>query len=349
MAASTAYFQQPPPETDPEFVIRTETQLVLVPFHVVHKKKYVADLRAEEIQVLEDGMPQKVAILEGPQDWKNGGRTIPIEVTLLLDVSLSVMNQSLLDSFSIKETLLDGLGDGVSVSIYGFARRLKRFVGPTSDVEKLGGALKKAYGFAHGGTRLYEAIMKSSQDAANSGANATRLMIILSDGFPTSDADPEKAGMVANYYGITLYPVVLGHDRIVKQAAAQQGGLRGWNPARGKDRVWGGRSLPGVGAPRVRQQGQKDRTSRAHAQESRMAKFAGLGAATGGRSFDPKTVNNMMIREIMRSIVKQVKAEYVAGYYPASTGGEQTVRQVQVTLLSKKRGKLYGGKRLVAH
>ena len=80
-----------------------------------------------------------------------------------------------------------------------------------------------------------------------------------------------------------------------------------------------------------------------------MAKFASLGAATGGRSFDPKTVNNMMIREIMRSIVKQVKAEYVAGYYPASTGGEQTVRQVQVTLLSKKRGKLYGGKRLVAH
>ncbi len=109
-----AFCQQPqkPPE-DTGLVFRTETKLALVPFHVVNKGKYVRDLKAEDIQLLEDGAAQKLVLFEAPATLR---RAVPVEVIMLFDVSLSVMNEDLLDSFALKETLLDGLGpsDGIS-------------------------------------------------------------------------------------------------------------------------------------------------------------------------------------------------------------------------------------------
>ena len=69
---------------------------------MIHKNKYVADLRSGEVQLLEDGAPRKIAIFEGTPELARGERTIPIEMVLRLDVSLSVMNKNLLDSFSIQ-------------------------------------------------------------------------------------------------------------------------------------------------------------------------------------------------------------------------------------------------------
>ena len=58
---------EPPQQAgDPGFVIRTESTLVLVPFHVVRKKQYVEGLGAQDIQLLEDGAEQRLAIFEGP-------------------------------------------------------------------------------------------------------------------------------------------------------------------------------------------------------------------------------------------------------------------------------------------
>ena len=44
---------------DAGFVIRTESNLVLTPFHVVQKKKFVEGIAPEDLQILEDGRPQK--------------------------------------------------------------------------------------------------------------------------------------------------------------------------------------------------------------------------------------------------------------------------------------------------
>ncbi len=59
--------------------------------------------------------------------------------------------------------------------------------------------------------------------------------------------------------------------------------------------------------------------------------------------------SNMIVREILRSIVRQIKSEYVAGYFPSDRGAERMVRQVEVKPRSKKKGKLYRGQRLVAY
>jgi VWFA-related protein len=344
--------RQKPGEAEPGLVIRTETNLVLVPFHVVHKGKYVEDLGVEDIQLLEDGVAKRIALFEGPQGG-SARRTTPVEIILLLDVSLSVMNWNLLDSLSLKDTLLDGLGDHVTISIYAFAGRLKRFTRPTRDVEKLKAALGAAYGYAHGGTRLYEAIMQTARDAASSGTNATRLMLVLSDGLSTTKRRPDDAVQVANVFGIPLYPVVLGHDRVVKQANRGETQLGGGPPLRGG--TWGNRPPPGA-AQRGRlpggmpaEQRREEREARARDLELRMAEFAATGTETGGRSFDPKIVNNAMIREIFESLVKQINAEYVVGYYPPSPGDNRRAHQIQVTLRDKNRGKIYGGSRMAVY
>jgi len=80
-----------------------------------------------------------------------------------------------------------------------------------------------------------------------------------------------------------------------------------------------------------------------------MADFAAVAELTGGRSFDPININNKLLRGIFRSLVKQVQAEYVVGYYPNSDGAAEKPRQVAVELLDEKTGKLYGGRRLVVH
>ncbi len=337
--------QKPPAAASPEFVVRTETQLVLVPFHVVRQGKYVEGLQAKDIRLLEDGVPQDVAVFEGPPKTRTG-RSIPVEVMLLLDVSLSVMNSSLLDGLVLKETVLDGLGDNVGISVYAFARRLKRFTFPTSDVAKLGAALTSAYEFSHGGTRLYEAVMETCRDAVQRGA-ATRLMVILSDSFSTTNTPPEHALAAARQLGVTLYPVVLGHDRVIQQALRAEGRSAGRGPVDVPDRARSNRRRGDSAGGRLGLPGQLDRQAQARDREVRMAEFAAMGEATGGRSFDPKTVNSAVLRAILQTIVAQVQAEYVAGYYPASLDKPAAPRQVQVTLLDKKTGKLYGGHRLV--
>jgi hypothetical protein len=68
-----------------ETIIRTETHLALLRFHAVHKNQYVDNLQPEDIQLLEDGKPQKLALFEGPRT-AGGQRQTPLEVILLFDV-----------------------------------------------------------------------------------------------------------------------------------------------------------------------------------------------------------------------------------------------------------------------
>jgi hypothetical protein len=51
-----------------------------------------------------------------------------------------------------KETLLDGLGDRVGISVYAFAARFKRFTTPTRDPEKLKSAFDGVFRFSHAGS-----------------------------------------------------------------------------------------------------------------------------------------------------------------------------------------------------
>lgn len=346
-AAVLPAFGQTPPaaDADPGFVIRTETNLVLTPFHVMRKKKYVEGISPDQVRVFEDGREQQVALFEGPAVEGAEARRTPVEIILLLDVSLSVMNRSLLDVHTLKEELLDDLDENVSIGVYAFANKLTRLTRPTRDLQRLQAALDKAYELADGGTRLYEAVMQTCRDASQMGP-ASRFLLVLSDGFPTGKAPPDYAVHAARAYGIPVYPVILGHQKIVERS--QGGGGRNQGSYRGQQRqVWGNSRAPRPGqAPAS---GQSERLARARAQEERMAVFADIGGATGGQAFDPPQVSNKALRRVFRGLAEQVKAEYLIGYYPDSVDDEKTPHQVELRLSESVDGKMYGGARVVVH
>ena len=321
-----------PPLEGSDFVITAESNLVVVPLHVYQKKKSVNGLQKEAFEVREDGALQDIAFVEGPSgEDGESTRTVPTEIIFLIDFSYSVMTPGLLDFTTVRSTLMEGLRDDVMLSIYGFASKLKRFTGPTRDLEKLQWALDQAYEAEAGGSRVYEAIMQTARSASSQGGGTvSRMMVVFSDGLSTTNMSPDMVVQVAQMYGIPLYPVVLGHDRIIRRTQQRQ--------RRGVGELGPNRRPV---APR--------RWATGREQESKMRIFAELGARTGGRSYDLEVLNSKVLRQILGSLSELAETEYVGGYYPRTVDEELTQHHVQVSLVSEEIGRLYGGSRLVVH
>jgi VWFA-related protein len=307
-------------------VFRTETTLALVRFHVVRKHTYVDDLKPEDVILLEDGLPRKVKVFEG---GRLAPRTIPIEMTLLFDNSGSVTEAGLLDPLAYQTSLLDNL-ENVRLAVYTFTSTLRRQCRPTRDPAELAAALGRVLDSRSGpqvesiplqlppgrkggeGTWLFEAIMATAKEAAAEPGQATRMLVVFSDGFPTTNTPPEDAAAVLSELGIPLYPVVLGHANI---AALKAGGRLGW--------------------PQMA--------------ELFMADFARLAELTGGRSFDPPVIDVAVVRQILAAMAGQVLCEYVVGFQPEQSSGAPRPHRLQVKLRSKDLGTLQGGFRTVTH
>lgn len=363
-----ALAQAPEGEDDgPGLVIKAESNLVVVPLHVYEKKSSVNGLGREAFQLFEDGVPQNIAFVEGPpaEGESVEERTVPTEIIFLIDFSYSVMSPGLLDFNTIRSAMLDGLRKDVQISIYGFANRLKIFTGPTRDLAKLQTALDQSFASEAGGSRVYEAIMQTARHAANRGGNVSRMMVVFSDGLSTTNLDPELVVRSANAFGIPLYPVILGHERIAKRAqglvggGAAYGGLgfgggagghRQPNPAGlGGGNQNGARPGEPQFGPRAQPQGNLNRQSNVRVQETLQQVFADLGPKTGGRSYDLPVINNKVIRQILGSLSTLAETEYVVGYYPTTVDEELSAHQVEVRLTSEEIGQLYGGQRFVVH
>ena len=331
------------PVGNPDLIITAESNLVVVPFHVYRNKSSINGLGAESFELLEDGVVQEIAFVEGPPaDGGSHVRTVPTEIIFLIDFSFSVMTPGLLDFTTIRNTMLEGLREDVMISVYGFASKLKRFTGPTRDPAKLQRALDLAYASEAGGSRVYEAIMQTARDASSGGGNVSRMMIVFSDGFSTTKLKPELVVGAANAFGIPIYPVVLGHDRIVKQA-------QGIRTGRMNIPINPGLREPGRRGPRAAA-GASDRAARSRAQERRQMTFADFGPKTGGRSYDLDVINSkVMGRKSLKSLSTLAETEYIAGYYPKAVDEELTAHRVEIRLVSQEIGRMYGGRRTVLH
>ena len=328
-----------------DLIITAESNLVIVPLHVYKKKRSVNGLGPEAFELLEDGVVQDIAFVEGPHDEPDQGRTVPTEIIFLIDFSYSVMQPGLLDFVTIRSALLDHLRDDVFISIYGFAGTLKRFTGPTRDLAKLQRAVDNVYAAEAGGSKVYEAIIQTARDATSRGGNMSRMMIVFSDGMSTTKLDPNIAVQAANVLGIPIYPVILGHDRLVRKAQGERAFIGGRHPT---PRAGNNRNN-NVGPLPPQRRNPNRAGSNLRAQENRMRVFADIGYQTGGRSFDPMVINNQVIRQILGSLSKLAQTEYVVGYYPRSTDTERTGHHVEVRLTDSQIGTLYGGRRLIVH
>jgi len=160
-----------------------------------------------DVEVLEDGKPQKIALFEGGRFYP---RTVPLEIALLFYCSGSVQFAGTLDPHVFDENLLKE-HENVALAIYAFSDNLVRLTGPTRDGPALRKAMDAVRAVPAGDTPLFGDIAETARDAASIGGNATRMMVIFSDGQADYDDIGGYGGAVdaAKRLGISLYPVLL--------------------------------------------------------------------------------------------------------------------------------------------
>jgi hypothetical protein len=328
-------------------VFRTETSLAVVRFHVIRDKRYVTNLLQTDVQLLEDGQPRRITLFEGGQSKP---RATPVDVMVLFDISGSVTQEGLLDPLVFKTSLLDAIPHA-RLGVYGFGGNLLRFCRPTRDMEVLKSAFSRVLNFRsgsrprpdvirlslppkrksnfQGGTWIFESVLAGAREAAAFPGDATRMIIVFSDGFPTTTTRPEDVTPAIREMGIPVYPVVLGHRKLVEQIKQVQ--------------------ESGYNRQGVLNDGARDRLGRLQMQEQEIQEFARLGELTGGRSIDPMWVNLEIMRRILGGMVAQVQCEYIAGFAPGAGTGKPTPHKIEVRLRDKKFGKLMGGTRTILH
>jgi VWFA-related protein len=342
---STQGSQEPAP------IFRLQTNLILTRFHVVKDNFYVDTIQQEDVRVLQDKRLQDLAVFEGPHTRDH---TIPVEIVFVFDVSFSVIKPGLLNGRLLKEKVIDRLGNHVSISVYGFANRVKRFCEPTRDFKVLDQAINETLAFAGGGTRLYKSIEEVCRRVSDLTPTSLPVMVVLSDGLDTTKTKAKEALAVALETDMKLYPVVLGHLRSVQRAQASNSRARqnpdgSWNTGKGGAMA----TNPGGSRPEFRDSGVRvgspsPARSRNMERELRMEEFANLGKKTGGRSFDPREMNVTTLDTILQIVVDNVRSEYVAGYY-ASPRLKKGKHKVKVELREKKLGKVDGGEKEFVH
>jgi VWFA-related protein len=322
-------------------VFRADTALALVHFHAVHKTQYLTNLKPEDVILLEDGVPRPFTLFDNAAN----GRTLPVEVTLLFDTSGSVTDAGLLDPLAFEERLLTAF-DNVTLSVFGFTTRLDRYCRPSRDLGTLRAALAglqsrtakvetikiplapKRKANAGGGTWIYAAIAQAAREAAATPGNASRLILVFSDGFDTTSGRPEDAAGVARDLGVAIYPVALGHWALVERVRAEQQRLASRNS----------RDVE-VSSPTL---------DRLQLQEREIVDFASLGELTGGRSYDPREISLTVMKQVLDGLVWSIRTEYTIGFSPERSDSLRKHR-LEVRLRDKEIGRVTGGARTIVH
>jgi VWFA-related protein len=288
------------------------TDLVYVRFHVERKGEAVTELRKDQLRVLEDGSAQEIVVLETPQSRE---RTVLPEVTLVLDVSSSVLDERLLDEALVREALLGSLQAGSRVSLCAFGGRLECFSEPTRDETALMDGFRRAIAFGRetrgSGTRLYASLADLARESGAERINAQRAFIVFTDALDTTGGRVKDAVEAAVAADVRVYAV--------KLSQAFQDTARGSGPL--------GRGTP----------------NRAMYDYKKLELDA-LPDETGGLSFEPGGLDEASVGRILREIGGEISSEIVVGYEPAgATSGKK--RKVKVELLDRSLGKLRGGER----
>jgi VWFA-related protein len=306
-AALTTAAQVPDKRDVPTF--GTSTELVYVRFHVERKGGYLDTLKPDQLRVLEDGRLQKIALLETPSTRE---RTIPPEVTLALDVSSSVMDERLLDESLVKDILFASLGEQARVGLCAFGGELRCLRPPTRDAESLVDGFQEALRFGweqrREGTRHYASLADLCR-RPKEGEKAQRAMIVFSDGLENRGGKVGEAIQAAVEGDVRVYSILLSQAFQTSSRNAAFGGV-------------------------------PNRTM----YDYKKFELSRLAEESGGRAFEPGTVDPKSLAKILRTIATEISMENVVGYQPegAATGRK---RHVKVELADKSLGSIKDGER----
>ena len=280
----------PPPREVPTF--GTSTELVYVRFHVEKKGGYLDTLKPDQIRVLEDGEPQTIVLLETPSTRE---RTVPPEVTLALDVSGSVMDDALLDESLLKQVLFATLGEQARIGLCAFGGELRCLTEPTRDADALLQGFQQAIAFGHeqrrGGTRLYASLADLAKPAKE-GEKAQRALIVMSDGLDNKDGKMGDALDAALAADVRVYTIALSQSFQATARSVRPGGM----------------------------------TPNRAMYDYKKLDFGRLAELTGGRQYEPATLDQKELAKVLRSIATEISMENVVGYQPEGRPTERSGR-----------------------
>jgi hypothetical protein len=307
-------------------VFRAETKLVTLTFAFRPsaeqkrlKTRNAPDLRAEDIEILDNGIPQRLAVLKraGTEETK-----LPTDVILLFDCGKCFRPYINPRDINLNLHLLDEL-QNVRISVYGFSDSAYRLIRPTRDVAQLTAAMANLSRIPNIQSIVPDAIVQTIQDAMTIPGSQPRMMVVFTGAACDCRTPPQRP----RYDYAQVVGLAMEHDIELFSVLVQPP-----PPA-----------LP-PSFPATR--GAPDPLSMPR---SVYPTSLGIGEATGGKDFSGYAVSEEVLQEVFRYVRSQVKSEYVAGFYrgaPSSAGGAS--HRIEVRLKSNI-GEISGGVRAAVY
>jgi VWFA-related protein len=266
-----------PAETDPQDVIKIETDLVPVDVTVTDARgRLVRNLTKDDFKLFEDGAERSIATFNVE---KIEGAPRPVAIVFALDLSGSMTPEEVARVSDAMREFSSRLAEHPAVfAVMTFGMRVKTLQSFTSDREKLDRAFDRLGREPNGmSTHTYDAVddavrmLVRHAPLTRGHQTMKRAVVVITDGFPVGDTvSPETVIERANAADTSVYVVTMPSFTQVL-ASAQM------------------RPLP---TP---------------------LDVSGLVEKTGGRSV---YANENDLGPLFRSIAEEVAAAYVLGFYP---------------------------------
>jgi VWFA-related protein len=296
---------------------RSDTNLVTIRFQMTPKKGQTADLRPEDIELREDGVPVKVSAFQGGQLYPP---SIPVEVNLLFDDLRPPSGTTVprwLQSAMLDLASADDHGL-VSVAVWAFSGDLVRLTPPTRDAATLNHAIEGLWGAwatsLHDGNLL--SAVETLVNAASGGrTNVFRMIVVVSASGEVFGYEKDLKAIQET--GVAVFPVIVGGHAGTARVDSSVG-----SHGLDKDRPTQGGYQRATGGDAIDMQILAQRTG---------GKLLALNFANNNDSF----------RQIFQWLGEQIRSDYLAGFY-APSPGQPKPHKIEIVLKDSKRGKLAG-------
>lgn len=191
--------QQAPANQDDIPTFKSQVNLVNVYATVVDARGApVAGLNKDDFEVLEDGVPQNIALFAKEAE-------LPLSIVLAIDTSLSTRKDLKLELDAAERFVKSILRKQDGLSVYQFSEEVQELVPFTSDLQRVDAGLRRAHVGA--ATAMYDAIYLAS--IALSKRHGRKVMLLITDGGDTaSKVDYAEAVRAAQIADAIVYSII---------------------------------------------------------------------------------------------------------------------------------------------
>src|SRR5882672_9531838 len=286
---------------DSEDVVRVETNLTSIFFTAADSnKRFINNLKKEDVRVLEDGQPQEIFTFQQNLD-------LPLSIAILIDTSRSE-ERTLPDEKAAARSFIEAVmhPERDEAAIVSFTGDVTLEQGFTGNLDRLRRAIDRVEfvppsGYIGGGvvvggtppisdqnqmmagsTALWDAVWASSNDLLSASAdNTRRAIILLTDGVDTiSQVKMHEAVERAQKADALIYAIGIGDS--------YQGGVD-------------------------------------------MGSLRKIAEQTGGRAYFPR--NEQELRSAFDQIQRDLREQYLVAYSPSNKARDGSYRRIQIEVV----------------